>query len=247
MSAYDDYFDRLTDHLQRLRTTSRAAIEECAEVCVESLLSGGAIHVFDTGHLVSRELINRAGGLAAFLPFNVTLTVDNPHPGRTAEKDVRGDAPGTSELVAAAFSRSSVRAGDVMIVGSVSGNSPMPVEVCLHAGRKGLKTIALTAVAYSSRLESRHPSEKRLFEAADHTIDNGAPFGDAMMRMAGLEEEFGPFSGIGAVVSLWALGAEICERMVARGMPPTVFASINRSDGPERYEKAKKRFLDKGY
>jgi uncharacterized phosphosugar-binding protein len=248
MSGLDLYFDTLAERIAALRTDSAPGIREAARACADSLLAGGAVHIYDTGHLVSRELINRAGGLAAFIPLGFSLALENPHAGRQTAGDPRGPSAGVPELVAAALAQSNLRAGDVLIIGTVSGNSPMPVELCLQARKLGVKVIALTAAKeYASKLQSRHPSGKKLYEVADLVLDNHAPFGDAMLAIAGMEHNCCPFSGLGAVITLWALAAELCELMCAGGSPPTVFASINRPDGPELYEASKKRFLEKGY
>jgi uncharacterized phosphosugar-binding protein len=247
VSAIEQYFDTLMERLEGLRRTSGASIRRAAQLCADALAAGGAVHVFDTGHLVSRELINRAGGLAAFVPLQFGLTVENPHATRQAQPDPRGDERGVRELVAAALSRSNVRKGDVLIIGTVSGVSPLPVELCLQAKAAGTVAIALTSVTYSSRLEPRHPSGSRLREVADLVIDNTAPYGDAMLELDDVEHPCCPFSGLAAAAALWALVAELCEVMTAAGTPPTVFPSINLPDGPELYEKARKRFEERGY
>jgi len=246
VNSFDSYFDALFSRLHALRDGSGSTIREGARLCAEAIDEGGVVHIYDTGHLVSRELVNRAGGLAAVLPFAFTLTVENPVLPRQQAPHVRGDERGIRQLIEAAIARSNLRAGDVLIIGSVSGNSAAVVELCQQAQELKLATIAVTAVEYSKNLVARHRSGKKLFETADLVIDNGAPFGDAILQIEGLDEPCCPFSGIGAVVSLWALVAATCEILVEAGSAPTVFPSINRPDGPERYEEAKQRFAELG-
>ncbi|MCS7066111.1 MAG: sugar isomerase domain-containing protein [Fimbriimonadales bacterium] len=242
------YFTKLRQQLEELEKRSLRAIEQAAEVCASCLLNGGVVHVYDTGHLVSRELINRAGGLAAFTPFSFDLQVHNPNPYREAQGVGGQTTPETVRaIVRAALDRSRIAPGDVLIIGSVSGKTPFPVELALQARGRGIFTIALTALDYSSRLASEHESGKRLFEVADLVIDNAAPYGDAMMQMEGLEEPFCPASGIGAAAALWAVVAGIIEQMVQAGKPPTVFVSINRPDGQERYKQSIERYKREGY
>jgi uncharacterized phosphosugar-binding protein len=247
VSALDTYFDTVMQRVESLRVTSAEAIREVADACVRSLLAGGAIHVYDTGHLVSREMINRAGGLAAFVPLSFALTVDNPHPSRDSEVDLRGDKPATTDLVRAALAQSNLRAGDVLVLGSVSGVSPTVVELALQANEMQVVTVALTSFEYSDRLESRHPSGKRLREVTTWAIDNGAPFGDAMLTVEGLRHPCCPFSGLGAVLCLWALVAEVCERLGEKGSAPTVYPSINLPDGPALYAEERKRVTERGF
>lgn len=49
-----------------------------AEVIVDSILNGGAVHVFDTGHIINSELIYRAGGLLLLKPLKYVFNVENP-------------------------------------------------------------------------------------------------------------------------------------------------------------------------
>jgi uncharacterized phosphosugar-binding protein len=242
------YFERLHAQLEELERRSLPAIEQAAARCAECLLNGGVIHVYDTGHLVSRELINRAGGLAAFTPFSFDLQVQNPNAYREAQGLGAHISPETVRaIVQAALDRSRMAPGDVLIIGSVSGKTPFPVELAIQARERGLYTIALTALDYSTRLPSEHESGKRLFEVADLVIDNGAPYGDALLEIEGLAEPVCPASGIGAAVALWAVVAGIIEQMVAAGKPPTVFASINRPDGQQRYQQSLERYKRQGY
>lgn len=247
MSGFDTYFDTVLRRVELLRATSAEGIRQVADACVHCLLGGGAIHVYDTGHLVSRELINRAGGLAAFVPFSFALTVDNPHPSRDSERDLRGDRPATAETVRAALAQSNVQSGDVLILGSVSGVSPIVVELALQARQLGVVTVGLTSFEYSDQLEPRHPSGKRLREVTILALDNGAPYGDAMLTLEGLRHPCCPFSGLGAVLCLWALVAEICERMAQMGSAPTVYPSINLPEGPALYAEERKRVTERGF
>lgn len=248
MSLAQRYFERLHAQLEELARRSLPAIEQAADKCAECLLRGGVIHVYDTGHLVSRELINRAGGLAAFTPLSFELNVHNPNPYREAQGINGHTHPETVRaIVRAALDRSRVVSGDVLIIGSVSGKTPFPVELALQARARGVFTIGLTALDYSSQLRSEHESGKRLFEVVDLVIDNAAPYGDAMLTLEGVEVPFCPASGISAAAALWAVVAGIVERMTAAGKPPTIFASINRPDGMERYKQSVEQYRQRGY
>ena len=193
---------------------------------------------------MSHELINRAGGLAAFVPFRIELVVDDPHPVR--EVDAAEAAATIPELVTAALASSRTRPGDVLVVGSVSGTAPLPVELCRQARDRGLVTIAVTSIAYSTALEPRHPSGRRLAEVAAIVIDNGAPYGDAALALDGVDHPCCPFSGVGAVAALWAVVARTVEILAADDLAPTVFASINRPDGPELLDEARARYRELG-
>jgi len=180
-------------------------------------------------------------GLTAFR-FN--LQVENANLYRQRQGGARKPALG---FVAVALDSSQIQPGDVLIIGSVSGKSAVVVELALQARERGVKVIALTAPAYSGRLISEHPSGKRLFESADLVLDNGAPYGDGMLEVEGLPYAICPASGVGAVVTLWAMVARITELLLARGMTPAVFPSVNRPDGPALVEAARAQYERNGY
>jgi uncharacterized phosphosugar-binding protein len=221
-------------------------IRQAARICAQALATGGAIHIYDSGHMVSRELIFRAGGLAALSALSFNLNVENPVRTRP---DV--PLPAESQLSYAyiehVFETNQLRQGDVLFVGSVSGKTANVVELALQAHAHGLTVIALTARAYSSRLEAEHPSGKRLYEVADLALDNHAPYGDAMLEVEGLDYPICPASGIGAAAVLWGVVAGISEEMLALGLKPTVFPSVNQPDGRALVSQVEADALRKGY
>jgi uncharacterized phosphosugar-binding protein len=237
------YFEVLQAQLARVAAQPEP-IRRAARACAEALARGGAIHIFDTGHLVSRELIRRAGGLVALSELTFSLDVTDTVRNRASHP---ADPAASYAYIEHVFQRGSLRAGDVLIIGSVSGKTPNVVELAIHARAHGLTVIALTATAYSTRLVSDHPSGQRLFEVADLVLDNGAPYGDALMEVEGLEAPICPASGIGAASVMWAVVAGIVEEMQARGLTPTVYPSVNLPDGVERVAQVEALAPKKGY
>lgn len=241
----DAYFRTMISKLEELWWGERETIAAAADLCAKSLAAGGVLHIYDTGHLVSRELVSRAGGLVAATPFNFHLNVENPNFYRDRRREP--PPPGDPELISLALKRSNIRPGDVLVVGSVSGKSAAVVELALQARDMGVSVVAVTAVAYSSRLESQHPSGKRLFEVADVVIDNHAPYGDALLEVPGFDRKVCPASGICAAAALWALTAGIVERMVGVGKPPSVYRSVNLPDGPEDVKMTQEQYAERGF
>jgi uncharacterized phosphosugar-binding protein len=239
------YFETLQARLAEIAAHPEP-IRQAAKVCAAALEGGGAIHIFDSGHMVSRELIFRAGGLAALSALTFNLNVEN-----TVRTRLNAPLPPESKLsfgyIQHVFETNQLRAGDVLIVGSVSGKTANVVELALQGRAHGLTVIALTSLAYSSQLVSEHPSGKRLYEAADLVLDNHAPYGDAMLDVEGLDYPICPASGIGAAAVLWGLVAGITEAMLAKGLKPTVFPSVNRPEGRALVSQVEAEALRKGY
>lgn len=239
-----DYFDAISAKIKKIRKAEADNIAHIAEVCAHAIESGGVIHIHDTGHMLNSELIHRAGGLAGMTPFSFGLNVHNPN----AFRESHAGAPNvTAETVSLALKRSNVRTGDVMFIGSVSGKSEQVVELAVQAREMGVTTVAITALAYSSKLESQHPSGKRLYEVTEFVLDNHAPYGDAMLTVEGMDVGICPASGIAAACIMWAISAGIVEHLLAKGITPTVFKSVNAPGGPEDVKARGERYKEKGY
>lgn len=145
------------------------------------------------------------------------------------------------------FVTNQLRKGDVLFVGSVSGKAANVVELAIQGRAHGLTVIAVTALSYSSKLASEHPSGKRLYEVADLVLDNRAPYGDGMLEVDDLDYPICPASGIGAALVMWAVVAGTVEELLGRGLKPTVFPSINRPDGKTLVSQVEAEALEKGY
>jgi len=56
-----DYFDTISAKIKEIKKTESENIAHIAEICAHSIESGGVIHIHDTGHMLTSELIGRAG------------------------------------------------------------------------------------------------------------------------------------------------------------------------------------------
>ena len=84
-------------------------------------------------------------------------------------------------------------------------------------------------MAHSGRVTSRHPSGKRLFELADVVLDNGAPYGDAVLATGGVT--VCAISSITAALLAQMIVAEVVRTMLAAGETPPVYLSSNVPEG----------------
>lgn len=249
MTAAEAYLDVVRRTLDYIQQTQLPAIERAADLVVHALLHGGAVFCAEIGHGVESDFIHRAGGLAAVQRFSVRLDVHEPvadclrqrpsPQGRGRDRDL--------EAVRLAVATGNLRAGDVMLIGSVSGRNRYPVELALSCREKGVRVIALTALQFTERVTSVHPSGKKLAEVADVVLDNGAPYGDASLRLQGYDTEVLPVSGWAMSVLGWLLWARTLEKMAAAGRPATVYMSVNREGGQEFCNRARAQYHQRGY
>jgi len=127
------------------------------------------------------------------------------------------------------------------------GIGALPVGVALEAKKRGVKTIGLTSVEYSSQLPSAHPSGKHLYEVCDLVLDECAPVGDALVHVDELNVDMCPASGISASYINWALQAEIVEILVSQGKVPSIYISNHMPNAGKINAESWKKYEKQGY
>jgi uncharacterized phosphosugar-binding protein len=241
------YADAVREVVTRIEATQMPQIQRAAEALANTLTSGGAFWVYGLGHGGEQELTGRAGGLMAAKIFSFGFHVSSPIAeclkGRPRPEPIEADL----EQVRLAVRCSEMRAGDVLMLASVSGRNRVPIELTLAARAAGVTVIGITSLEYTAQVESLHPSGKKLCDVADIVIDNCAPFGDACLEAEGYEHKVLPISGIAQVTIGWMICAEAIERMAAMGKPAHIYMSVNRPGGAEFNERAMKEYNELGY
>ena len=223
---FSDYLRQLHAILDRIETTQAAAISQAAALVAKALDAGGVLHVFGSGHshLLAEEAFYRAGGVAAVNPI-LDPRLDFLQGAMESTRAEREEGYGTALM--ASFD---VRAGDVAIIASNSGRNAVPIEVALWFQERGVPVIAITNLAQSRQVTSRHSSGKKLFDAADVIIDNGVPHGDACVRVPGLDEAMGPASTVAGAAIVNSILIEAVAALCQAGTPPAVLRSANTGD-----------------
>ena len=224
-----DYLNILRDQLDRLEQTQEAAIDQVAKVCADAIEQGGLLYFFGTGHahMLCEEPFYRAGGLACVSPIlEPSLML---HQGG-AKSSALERLPQLGSTVVA---ESGVGEKDVLFLISNSGRNSVPIDAALEGKKRGAVTVALTSMAHSSAVTSRHPSGKRLFEVCDYVLDNCGVYGDACINLPGLTQAISPTSTVlgAAVVNL--VMTETARLLLERGITPPVFASANTDQGDQ--------------
>lgn len=241
------YLDAVRGILDHYEQTQQPAIEQAADLIVHALTNNGALFCAEIGHSNQNDFLNRAGGLAAVQAFSAGCHIND----QVAEclKDRPQPEAGERDLETTRFGVrvSNLRAGDVLMLGSVSGKNRHPVELALACRDKGVKVIGFTALDYTKNVTSLHPSGKKLVDVCDVIIDNGAPYGDAVVEIPGVDTKVLPISGASMVIGGWLIFERVVEKMAEAGNPPSVFMSINREGGQEYYNKSREQYNKRGY
>jgi len=241
------YLQAVRKILDHLESTQQPAIGEAAELVAHALTHGGVVYCYEIGHANQHDFLNRAGGLAAVRPFTFSFTVDDPVPECLKDRPGSRETQRDLESARLAVLSSNMRAGDVLLLGSVSGKNRIPIEVALACREIGVKVVAITSLTYTAKVESLHPSGKKLCDVGDVVVDNGAPYGDAACEIEGLDIPALPVSGVSALVIGWMIWEATLKKMIAAGTPPTVLLSVNREGGQEFYQKMREQYERRGY
>ncbi|MED6300238.1 MAG: SIS domain-containing protein, partial [Verrucomicrobiota bacterium] len=73
--------------------------------------------------------------------------------------------------------------------------------------------------------KSKRKDGKKLTDFSDVVLDTGAPLGDSMVRVEGLETPVSPGSTVGGCIIINALKAEIASLLTEAGKAPKVLTS----------------------
>ncbi|MDR2658320.1 MAG: SIS domain-containing protein [Oscillospiraceae bacterium] len=228
MDYISEYIDHVTSILQNAKVAQHDALLRGAELLRDVTLAGGNIFAFGCSHagLLALELYYRTGGMANINPIRapgLNLDVD---PATFTSQIERLEKYGGYIIDA-----SPLKAGDVIIVHSVSGRNTVTVDVAMRAREKGAKVIALTNMTTTTQVSSRHPSGKSLYQCADIVIDNCGDFGDSSIPVPGIPEKVGPTSTAVGAALLYAVVVQASALIAQTGVIPPVFVSANVEGG----------------
>lgn len=227
MNAALAYLDAAQAIVERIRTTQMDAITRAAAICASSIAEDGLVHLFGTGHsrMFLEEMFPRHGSFPGFHPIvELSLTYHNQIVGANGQRQAMflEHVEGLGKTILRNFV---LAEPDSFIVYSNSGVNEVVVEVALEAKQRGLLVIAVVSLDHCLNSKPKHSSGKRLPDVADVTIDNCTPAGDALVRVAGLNDPVGPGSTIGAAAVTNALKCLIAEQLTRLGKPPIVLTS----------------------
>jgi predicted NBD/HSP70 family sugar kinase/uncharacterized phosphosugar-binding protein len=205
----------------------REAIGRAADWFAETILAGRLVHVFGSGHsrIMVEEMWPRYGSFPGFNPIvELSLTFHSPVVGANGQRQAMflENVSGLAERILRNFDLSSE---DSAFVVSSSGGNVVPIEMAEGFRRRGIKVVALVSRAHAEASPSRHPRGLRLQDAADLVLDTGAPAGDAMVTLPGLDTPVAPGSTVGGCLVVNALKAEVAARLVAAGQTPKVLTA----------------------
>jgi uncharacterized phosphosugar-binding protein len=130
---------------------------------------------------------------------------------------------------------------DCALVISSSGCNLVPIEMAEQFRQRGLKVVCIISKRHSEATPSRDPRGVRLQDFSDIVLDTGAPPGDAMVKVPGLETPVAPGSTVGGCMLINCIKAEVAARLTKAGQPPKVLtgsAVVGAEKATELFEAA---------
>lgn len=201
-------------------------IRQAADWFASSILAGRMVHVFGSGHsrIMVEEMWPRYGSFPGFNPIvELSLSFHNLVVGANGQRQAMflENVTGLAERILRNFA---LRAADSALVISSSGCNLVPIEIAAGFQQRGVKVVAIISRRHSEPSTSKHPQGKKLQDFADLVLDTGAPMGDAMVRVSGLDTPVSPGSTVGGCLLVNSIKAEVAARLTAAGQPPKVLS-----------------------
>ncbi|MBI4605083.1 MAG: SIS domain-containing protein [Planctomycetes bacterium] len=242
MTPTRTYLERCRGLLEAA-AAQEALIARAADWFAATILTGRMVHLFASGHsrVLVEEMWPRYGSFPGFNPLvELSLTFHNLVVGPNGQRQAMflENVPGLAERILRNFVLSG---DDSALVISSSGCNVVPIEVAEGFRKAGVKVVAIVSKRHSEATPSRHPSGKRLQDFADLVLDTGAPPGDAMVEIPGLEAPVAPGSTVGGCLLVNSIKAEVAVRLVRAGAPPRVLsgaAVVGAARAAELFEAA---------
>jgi len=236
------YFDAAQAMLNRIRETQLDRIRAAAQICADSIVAGGLVHLFGTGHsrIAVEEIFPRHGSFPGFHPIvELSLTHHTQVVGANGQRQAMflERVAGFGEVILRNFV---FGPHDSFMIFSNGGVNEVVIDVALGAKRRGMPVIAVVSLEHCQASAARHSSRQRLPDIADVVIDNCSPAGDALVQVAELDYPVGPGSTVGYAIVVNMLKCLVADELTRRGQPPLVLTSgvlIGRQASAELFER----------
>jgi uncharacterized phosphosugar-binding protein len=239
MTVIEDYLQKCEKIIQIIKAQKKE-IEKAAELFAASILAGRVVHVFGSGHsrIMVEEMWPRYGSFPGFNPIvELSLTYHNNVVGANGQRQAMylENVSGLAERILRNFGLSEK---DTALVISSSGCNIVPIEMAELFQKKKIKVVALITKEHSEKSVSKRADGKKLSDFTDVILDTGAPVGDSMIHIDGLQTPVSPGSTVGGVIIVNSIKAEVARLLTEAGQPPKVLTASSVMDA----EKAKELF-----
>lgn len=203
------------------------AIATAADWFAGTILAGRMVHVFGSGHsrIMVEEMWPRYGSFPGFNPIvELSLSFHNLVVGANGQRQAMF-LENVSGLAARILRNFDLKREDTALLISSSGCNVVPVEMAEQFQARGIRVVSIVSQRHLDASTTRHPGGKKLSDVSDLVLDTGAPVGDAMVRIDGLDTPVAPGSTVGGCLLVNAIKAEVAARLTRAGQPPKVLTA----------------------
>lgn len=218
-------------------------IQQAADAFAQTILAGRMVHLFGSGHsrILVEEMWPRYGSFPGFNPIvELSLSFHNLVVGANGQRQAMF-LENVSGLAGRILRNFDMSPQDSALVVSSSGCNIVPIEMAEGFKQRGIKVVVIISRLHSEASQSQHPSGKKLQDFADIVLDTGAPVGDAMVKLDGLDTPVAPGSTVGGCLLVNTMKAEVADRLTKAGKPPKVLtagALVGKEKATELFESA---------
>lgn len=226
MNITETYLEKCIGIIETVKA-QQEVIRKAAQWFTQSILAGRVVHLFGSGHsrIMVEEMWPRYGSFPGFNPIvELSLSNHNNVIGANGQRQAMflENVPGLAERILRNFNLSDQ---DCALVISSSGSNIVPIEMAEFFQQKKIKTVALITKEHAAKSKSRRADGKKLSDFADIILDTGAPVGDAMIYLDGLETPVAPGSTVGGVMIVNSIKAELAKLLTEAQHPPKVLSA----------------------
>jgi uncharacterized phosphosugar-binding protein len=228
MNVIQEYLNLSRKIVDRVAAQEQT-IKETATLFTKSILAGRMVHVFGSGHsrIMVEEMWPRYGSFPGFNPIvELSLTFHNLVVGANGQRQAMflENVSGLAERILRNFD---IEAIDSALIISSSGTNIVPIEMAELFQKKKVKVVSILTSKHSEKSESRRSDGKKLNDFSDIILDTGAPVGDSMISIPGLESPVAPGSTVGGALIINSIKAEVARLLTEAGQPPKVLTAAN--------------------
>ncbi|HRP30997.1 MAG TPA: SIS domain-containing protein [Agriterribacter sp.] len=226
MNVIQEYLHRSQKIISTVESQQHA-IRQAAQWFTQSIVAGRMVHVFGSGHsrIMVEEMWPRYGSFPGFNPIvELSLTFHNLVVGANGQRQAMF-LENVAGLAARIQRNFDIREADSALIISSSGCNIVPIEMAELFQQKKLKVTVIISQEHADASVSRRKDGKKLEHFADLILNTGAPAGDAMIRIPGLETPVAPGSTVGGVLLINCIKAETARLLTAAGHPPKVLTA----------------------
>lgn len=202
-------------------------IQKVAQLFAQSILDGRMVHLFGSGHsrMMVEEMWPRYGSFPGFNPIvELSLSFHNLVVGANGQRQAMflENVPGFAARILRNFDTSEK---DTALIISSSGCNVVPIEMAEEFQKRNIKVVALVSSLHLEGSTSKKADGQKLTDFADFILDTGAPLGDAMLYLDGLDTPVAPGSTLGGVLLINSIKAEVANILHQNGKSPKVLSS----------------------